>query len=204
MINNKKILAFDLGNVIFGFDYNIALNKLKPQAKLPNQAIIDILYYQDFTLDFEKGLVSAEDFHLKFSDAFYPGLKFDRFSDVWCDIFFPKEEVIELIKKLQTRYPLYLISNINKLHFDYLYQDYENVFSLFKSLVLSYEVNSVKPEEAIYEYLRKQADTSFDNIVYIDDRQELIMAAKKLGLGAIQFCGYPKLVEDLKNLGIFA
>ena len=197
-----QVLAFDLGNVLFGFDYNIALNKVLDRLNMSIEKVIDELYYSDLTANFEKGLVTGEEFHLKFNKFFNESLGYDEFVDIWCNIFFPKPEIIDLIKTLKKQYPLYLISNINKLHFEFLHQRYREIFSLFDDLILSYKVKAIKPESAIYQALKAASGVDFEDIIYIDDRADLINEAKAFKIKCIQFSNYQQLISDLNGLGV--
>ena len=201
-MKNNKVFAFDLGGVLLGFDYNIALAKIDGKMQASVDEVIEELYCNDFGLSFEKGLLTEKQFYLHFQDSFKSNLTYEEFADIWCDIFFAHDEVISLAEKMKESYPLFLISNINKLHFDYLLKKFPKVFSLFKELILSFEVKSVKPEAAIYNALKEKAGVEFKDIIYIDDRQDLIAAGKKLRLQSIQFTGINQLLEDLKDLGI--
>lgn len=198
----KKVLAFDLGNVLFDFDYNIGLELLKGKIGVSPEIIIEELFCKDFSLDFEKGLVSEEDFYLRFKKAFKATVEKDEFFYAWSGIFSKKDDTIKLLKRLQHNYPLYLISNICKPHYDYLYGNHREIFELFDDLILSYKVKSVKPEKEIYEALRKKCGAEFSDIIYIDDRPELIEESKKLGLKGIQFINTKELISQLQSLGI--
>lgn len=197
-----KTLAFDLGNVLFNFDYTLALNKIKHRMKLSIPKVIYSLYDKNFTIPFEKGLVSGEEFYQAFMDEYGISFSYEEFVEIWCKIFSPIPEVISLVRKLKGKYQLYLISNINQLHFEYLYKQHPGVFSLFDQLILSYKVKSVKPELKIYQALAEAAGVSFSKLIYIDDRQDLIIEAKKLKLNCIQFENYQQLIEELNCLGI--
>ena len=197
-----KVLAFDLGNVIFGFDYTIAFKEIKHKMEASIEKIIEEFYCHDFTLPFEKGLVSGHDFYLDFKRTFSANFDYQEFIDIWCKIFFPVPEVIELVRKLKKKYSIYMISNINELHFNYLYKEYPEVFSLFDDLILSFRVKSIKPEAKIYRALKEAAGEEFNNIIYIDDRADLIEAAKQLQLNCIQFIDHKKLIDDLRLLDI--
>jgi len=201
-MGNKKVLAFDLGKVIFDFDYNIPLEKIKDKISVPIEEVNKELFDNDFGLSFEKGELSSREFYSLFKNAFKANLSYEYFADIWCNIFSVKGDVIELVKHLKDKYPLYLISNINELHFQYLFKEYKEVFSLFNQLILSFEVKSVKPEEKIYQILKDKAGVSFEDIIYIDDRKDLIVKAKDYSLQCLQFTSFDQLVKDLANLGI--
>lgn len=197
-----RTIAFDLGQVLFDFDYNLALNKLKDKLKVTPQEVIYALYEKDFALDFEKGLDKPYDFYLRFKENFLKEISYDEFVDAWCDIFIPKKEVIEVAKRVSLIYPTYLISNINKLHFDFLYKRYKEVFDIFDKLILSYEVKSIKPELEIYKLLTEPENIDFKDIIYIDDREDLIREAVLFGLDCIKFDGLDNLMVELKKRNV--
>ena len=198
-----KAIAFDLGKVIFDFDYNIALDKIKDKVNVSKDKIIEEIFFNNFGLEFEKGLQSSNEFYLEFKNKFSASLNYNEFAGAWSNIFSPKIEIIEVIKKLNMRYPLYLISNTNELHFGYLYSEYRKVFSMFDELILSFKVKSVKPDIKIFSILKEMSGIEFKDIIYIDDRQDLISAAKDIGLISIQFKDYDQLIEDFKKNKIF-
>ena len=75
--------------------------------------------------------------------------------------------------------------------------------SWFEDIVVSGEVNMVKPDRDIYEYAIKRfelADTS--SAVFIDDRLENIETAQSLGLHGIHFKHPAQFAEELLALGI--
>ncbi len=196
-----KTLAFDLGRVIFGFDYAVALDRIKDKGA-STEKIVSELMDNNFGMDYEKGLLSSQEFYKDFKERFTVEIDFDEFKYIWSDIFWPIPETIKLIKKLRGTYPLYMISNINELHFEHLYSKHSDVFKMFDGLVLSYKVKSVKPETAIYEALKKRCNCDYSDIIYIDDRKELIDEAKKLSLNCIRFVSTDQLISDLKKYDI--
>ena len=198
----KKAIAFDLGNVVFGFDYKVALEKIKDKIKVSYEKIIEDLFLNDFATDFEKGLISVYDFYLKFKNTYSASLTYEEFKDTWSKIFFPRQEIVSLIEKLRIVYSVYLISNINELHFQYLYHTYPYIFSLFDNLILSFKLKAVKPEKKIYEELKKISCQEYKDIIYIDDRQDLIREAQKLNLNCIKFTDYKQFIKDLTSLSI--
>jgi len=197
-----KALAFDLGKVIFDFDYNIALDKLRGRINVDPATILASIYANDFGLDFEQGLVNGEQFFLRFRQDYDARLDYAEFAVIWSDIFTPNNDIIALAGRLRSCFPLHLISNINELHFAHLYRLYPQVFGLFDSLILSYQVKAVKPQEKIYAALRAACGCDYADIVYIDDRADLIRESSKLGLVSLQFTSFGDLVADLQKLDV--
>jgi putative hydrolase of the HAD superfamily len=197
-----KCFAFDLGKVLFDFDYNIALKKIEPRIEASSQEIIHQLFFNDFAKDFEKGLISAREFYEKFKNAFKLSATYEEFIDNWCDIFSLNKDVVGLVERLSYVYPVYLISNINELHFEYLHKKYPDVFSLFNGLVLSYKAKSLNPEKEIYQLLRKISGYEYEDIIYVDDRIDLICEAKQLNLACINFTSFSELLSALNSHNI--
>ncbi|MBD3245547.1 MAG: hypothetical protein GF333_00865 [Candidatus Omnitrophica bacterium] len=199
----KKIIAFDLGRVLFDFDYSLALNRLQTRVKVTAAELIEEILSSDFSLGFEKGLVSASEFYRDFQKRFGSNIGYEEFLDIWSDIFTPKEEMIGLAERLGRVYPLYLISNICEPHFQFLFARYPHVFGLFRTHILSYRVKSVKPEQEIYSRLKDAGKARYADIVYIDDREELVSAARGYGIDAVVFRGSEPLERELAMRGVW-
>jgi len=199
---NIRCLAFDLGRVIFDFDYQQSLEKMSGNLALARNQALAASFYEQYGLAFEKGSISSREFYSLFKKVFQIKVSYAEFVPLWCDIFSPNRKVIGLVEKLSRIYPVYLISNINKLHYEFLYKNYEQVFSFFQGLVLSYKVRAVKPEKKIYDHLVFLSGISPRHTVYVDDRPDLIEAARKLDFVSLQFAGFDRLLSDLGSLGI--
>ncbi|MBN2483385.1 MAG: HAD family phosphatase [Candidatus Omnitrophica bacterium] len=199
---SKKVFAFDLGRVLFDFDIRIALRALGSTSEMSQEKILEAIYYENFGVEYEKGLITNFEFYKRFSDKFGLKNKYEDFTEAWCGMFSPKNEMIEFVAKLRRMYPLYMISNISDLHFEYLFEKYRYVFDYFRGLVLSFKERSVKPEEKIYKTLETLCGVPRQDIIYIDDRQDLIEAAEGMGFCSIQFKDLARLIEDLEKAGI--
>tara|TARA_B100000315_G_scaffold239830_1_gene259059 strand:- start:365 stop:697 length:333 start_codon:yes stop_codon:yes gene_type:complete len=104
------------------------------------------------------------------------------------------------VDQLKDRFPLFGISNTNRLHFEYVYKRYP-VIQKIQKWVLSYEVGTVKPDPAIYYKAIRLIGQPPEKIFYVDDRLELVEAASKLGLQSWQFTGADAFGQKLQELG---
>ena len=75
------------------------------------------------------------------------------FGVLWSDIFDPMRHMEGAVVHLAARYPLFLLSNTNPLHFEYIKRRFSQFLRPFQAFILSYEVGSRKPEAAIYQAL---------------------------------------------------
>ena len=201
-----KVIVFDLGKVIFDYDVNIISKKLSEystEKKLFENMDEFIFSNKDLFMKYEKGQISSVDFYNKLVDlASLKNLSFEKFTDIWNDIFTPIDDVVELINSLSKKYELAILSNTNDLHFDYLYKKYSNFFTNFKKLHLSYLMNSRKPDTDIYSQVIKYHNLKPENMFFTDDNQRNIDVAKEIGIKAYKFENITKLKQDLKDFGI--
>ncbi len=103
--------------------------------------------------------------------------------------------------ELAAWHPLFLLSNTNILHFDYLKANYP-VLSYFNRLLLSFELGCRKPEADIYQALIQAAGLPPEEILFIDDRLDFVTAAREQGLQAWQFQNPDQLRRQLGDLGL--
>jgi glucose-1-phosphatase len=202
MSHKYSAIVFDLGNVLIPFDYKIAIDKLnKIEDGLGNRFMEFYKSNYHFHRDFEKGLITESDFINIMLEAAEHKIDEEIFKKYFADIFSVNEEVVSLMSALKNNYKLYLLSNTNSLHQKYGWQKYE-FLKYFDKLILSHEVGSVKPEEKIYKEVEKASGLPSAKHFYIDDIQEYVDAAIKIGWDAVQFVDYHRLEHDLKNKNI--
>jgi len=76
------------------------------------------------------------------------------------------------------------------------------IVAAFEILVLSAEEGLRKPEPAIYERVLQRLGVAAYEAVFVDDGLENVMAARKIGLEAIQFKSGIDIPAELARLGI--
>ena len=98
----------------------------------------------------------------------------------------PKER-IELISSLKENYKLFLLSNTNSIHIDYLKNRFKKIkwdkfISLFDETYLSYQIGMRKPDLEIFEHLLVKECLNPEEVLFIDDSIQHIESANKLGI----------------------
>jgi len=195
---NFSAIVFDLGNVLIPFDYTIAINKLNQIEPNLGNRFID--YYNSNYLihrDFEKGIISESDFINAMLKAVNNKIDGETFCRIFSDIFTVNEDVVSLLPILKKDYKLFLLSNTNSIHQKYGWQIYE-FLKYFDKLILSHEVQSIKPDKKIYLEVEKASGLPPEDHFYIDDIDEYVNVAKNLGWDAVQFVNFEKLLSDIK------
>jgi len=195
-------IVFDLGNVLIPFDYTLAINKLN-QAE-PGIGDRFLEYYTanySFHRDFERGKISENHFVSKMLEVINNKIDAETFKEYYADIFSLNEDVISLLPNLKKNYKLYLLSNTDSIHKKRKWEKYD-FLKYFDKIILSFEVGSVKPETKIYQAVERASGFPSETHFYIDDIQEYVDAAKKIGWDAVCFENHQKLIADLKERNI--
>lgn len=196
------IIVFDLGNTLIRFDHNIAAGKIKDRIKVSYAELYQIFFDSPYTRAFEKGEIEEGRFYEWIKEDLGMDISFGEFVDIWNNIFWEDEVSCGIARRLKANgYRLFLLSNVNKLHFEYIYKKFD-ILKIFDELILSYKVGSMKPEHAIFEEVIRRAGGDKARILYIDDRDDLIKEARQLGIPAIKYEGGEKLEIELKARNI--
>ena len=196
-----EVLAFDLGNVLIRVDHLRLCRRLAGLARLDPDQIYTDIFVSGREPDYDAGRLTTAEFYHWLLKRFGVDLPFPRFRDWWCDLFDSMEGMEELVALLHQRYPLLLISNTNPLHFADIYRRFPVVHQ-FRRFILSYQVQSRKPEPAIYQALIREAGVSPERCLFIDDKAQFVSAARTHGLTAWQFTSPADLIAKLTEAGV--
>ena len=201
-VSNVEVLLFDLGKVLLDFDHSLIPFKLAKYSEDSPDEMFRLFFESKLNVEFEEGKITPEEFFSQMKTTF--GLKrltFKEFLKIWTEIFWEKPEMNEFIRILKEKYRIFIISNVDKSHFDYVLKKFPIVKEAEK-LILSYKVGVCKPHPLIYERALKLSGVPKERAVYIDDQEKFVEAAKELGLVSIQFKNIAQLKKDLNSLGV--
>lgn len=181
-----KNIIFDLGNVLVNVEYERFINKLKANG------VSDKTYMSFFKggnyrlLGYESGGISTDEFITKCLSGLDLEMERNDFADAFNDMFSEIKPMSELVRDLseEGEYKLFLLSNTSPLHFEFIKREFDYV-NLLHKFALSYELNSLKPEDEIYKKTIEHLGIIPEESVFIDDLEENCMAANKFGITTI-------------------
>ena len=139
--------------------------------------------------DYETGRVSTEDFVAKLQQRL--GLSPKQVLRYWNSLLLGWVPGMAAgLEVLRKRYPLYVLSNTNAAHIDWVPQDARasglgDWTRFFEYVAYSYELDSVKPEAAIYERAQAKYGVEAGGLLFVDDREENVEAARAQGWQAV-------------------
>ncbi len=190
-----KAVIFDLGRVIVDVDVGrlASFVSASPSQADVDRVIMDVLG-DELMHQFNTGKVGPEDFHRGITRRFDLQLEFDEFATLWCGIFSPIAGMPELIRLLQGRFTLGLLSDTDPLHWNHLRSTYP-ILSMFKRPTLSFQVGLTKPDRAIFLRAARDVQTPPQQCLYIDDLPANAAGATAAGMQSIVF----KDASDLRS-----
>ena len=110
--------------------------------------------------------------------------------------------VVELIQNLKGKVQkIVLLSNINVEAKTYVKEKLQ-LFELFDATYCSCDINLMKPNREIYDYVIESLQVQPKQCVFIDDTQENIIGAEEAGLHGIVFEDHQQLKTSLAQYGI--
>jgi len=206
MTNKKTIKAilFDLGNVIVRFDTKTFEKGYSDYCIMREGSFIHYVTNSTNVNRYMEGRLNSSQFYSKTRRIFRMNISFTDFYRIWNSIFFPYPEMEHLIVAIKEKYPdvkLVLISDTNEAHYEFLREQYK-VLDLLDDHVVSHEVGKQKPSLEMFREALRLAGTISKDTFYVDDRTDLIAAARVMGIHAFQFIGHLQLKEHLAKFGV--
>ena len=189
---DKKIknIVFDLGGVLVDLDFKAAINGLKKAGFANVKAQLQSFDREGIFQKFELGEMTAEEFRTAIRENSTVTLTDEEIDALWNAMLLeiPREK-LELILDLRGKYMVYLLSNTNSIHWDYVCKNAFNyrgfrVNDYFEETFLSYEMHLAKPDKAIYEKVLQDANLLAEETLFIDDSEANCKAAEEVGIHA--------------------
>ncbi|MDD5260270.1 MAG: HAD family phosphatase [Methylacidiphilales bacterium] len=174
-------IFFDLGKVLIDYDFNIAFKRIAERSPLDLEHL-ESRAYSDYPLidDYESGRISTPDFFAAMKKHLEFGGTIEELERIWCDVFTPIPDHILYARQLSEYYPLALISNTSDAHIRFVEAAYD-FFPVFQKRIYSYQVGCMKPRPEIYQFALQEMNADKVEALFIDDREDNIEGAAKLG-----------------------
>ena len=129
------------------------------------------------------GQIAVDTFWKDFSQTSGKRVK----EDLWAVYFEPKlnEEVVRFIKKLKRE--ARVVAGTNTLHSHYTIHQQRGNYAVFDAVYASNRIGLAKPELEFYSYILQAEAYSPSATVFIDDSEQNVLAAQKLGIKGVLF-----------------
>ena len=194
-----KAIIFDLGKVLLDYDLEMIAHEMSRRSGKNPDEIMDKIFeiYMAHSLDTGKSPVRL--FINDVIEYLDIDLSFEEFRTIWCDIFWVNHEMVYFSQQLRKDYPIYILSNVCELHHEHI----ENTFTVSDwadEVFVSYKEKLIKPDAKIYKQVLEKIGCMPQESILIDDREENVEGAAKLGMNTILFKNLGQFKEELSKI----
>ena len=197
-----RAVIFDFGRVISAQKPESLFRRYETELGLRPRSINTIMFDSCAWQDALIGRISEDEFWAAVGPQL--GLKtapaIDAFRRRYRSDEAPNQDVVRVIRQLQGRFKLAVLSNSPPGLQGWLNQ--WALGTLFDVVFCSGDEGVVKPEPWAYRRTLERLAVGAQQAVFVDDTYENVLAARNLGMHALEFTDSMKLTNDLRSLGI--
>lgn len=186
-----KNIIFDLGGVILNIDYHLTIDAFK---KIGFENFDEVFTQAKQTGVFDqldKGVITPNEFRIGVRELAGKPLTDQQIDDAWNAMLldFPTHR-LKLLEQVHSNYRTFLLSNTNQIHIDVYNQILFNTFGVkdlshfFEKEYYSHVIHMRKPDAEVYEYILNQNGLKKEETLFIDDTEQHIVGAQKVGINA--------------------
>ncbi len=178
-------VILDIGNVICEWSPKKLVAAIFSQEQERRQALDCIIGHNDW-LELDKGTIEiAEAVENASRRCFLPREKIEEIYRATPNALVPVPSMMDAINDLASRNTaLYVLSNMQRHSWEHLSTAYD-FWRGFRGIVVSYQINLIKPDSEIFEYISDRYALDPENTFFLDDSIENVAAAKSFGMKAL-------------------
>lgn len=194
-------IVFDLGGVVVLWQPDRIIGRMFDDKQTQEIVKTEIFEHPDW-LDLDKGILDT-------SGAIERGATRTKLPDAIIRELFqqiplslkPVLGTLNLIRSVRRNgHKVFALSNIHLASIEYIERAY-SFLDLFDGVVISSRIHKVKPDAEIFEYLLNKYGLVAEETVFIDDTEDNLVGAAKLGIQPIRFENPDQCEEELKRMG---
>jgi putative hydrolase of the HAD superfamily len=187
---NIKNIVFDFGGVLLNIDYKLTYEAIESLLGITVRPERILPYHAGLLSDYETGKMNTETFiwnlqHISNNKS----IQGRDIIKAWNAMLLGWDAAnFDLLLQLRKRYSVFLLSNTNELHMDWVYRDllinhgitdFESRY--FDKTYYSHQIHFKKPDPEIYKYVTDVAGINPDETLFMDDIESNVAAAKDAG-----------------------
>ncbi|MFW5884850.1 MAG: HAD-IA family hydrolase [Patescibacteria group bacterium] len=205
----KKLIIFDIGRVLIGFDFAEFSDKVSLKSPRSPKEVERGIFESNDLEELHRGRISIEEFFKRFCHKLeITDFDVEEFKNLFLSIFFENQGIEEVLIKLNPSLKRMIISDISRFHWEEIISKnpiLEQYFPQKEQRVLSFQEGVVKPEREIFQEALNRAGAEFKEAVFIDDKPSNVEGFRRLGGAGIHYdCTLHSMKELSKSLKEFS
>lgn len=198
-----RFIYFDLGKVLLDFTHERGFQQIAAIAEVSADKVREAMVGSGLSDRYETGELTTAEFHAEFCRATGTSPSIEALTTAWGDIFELIPQTVTLATNLKSAgYRIGILSNTCEAHWECASQRFRILTQIFDPVITSYDAKSMKPDSVIYQTAMAQAGCTPDELFFVDDRDENVAGATKLGWNGRLFTDALQLATDLEALGV--
>lgn len=195
--------VFDLGNTVIKLGYERVMESICREATVNRDELLEIFEMPGGYRDLERGAATFWEFYEFLGDhAGYRGSIRD-FHAIWSDFFDgPMPGIEELLDRVRKKYRVAFLSNSNEVHAEVIPKQYSALFDREDRFIFSHRFKTAKPDRDIFQRTLETIGAQAQDVVFVDDMVENVLAAQSIGMRAFQYIDTPALTRQLQDEGL--
>lgn len=187
-----QALIFDLGGVIIDLDTDRMVSRFATLFNTSHEVVKAAHTQHSFFNDLETGHIQPPEFrrHLRqvFGNDSIPDQQLDN---AWNGMLvgLPIEK-LRLLTTLRNHYQVYILSNTNQIHLDYVTQhlipQQDTLDAFVHEAYYSHHMRMRKPDPEIYKTVLEEHALRPSDVLFLDDNPDNIRSASELGIQSVR------------------
>ncbi|MDM0046842.1 HAD family phosphatase [Variovorax dokdonensis] len=197
-----RALLFDLGGVVFEFDFAHALAHWAPLSRLSEQELREAFSHDEDYCRHERGELDAS----AYFDTLRRKLALDATDEQirvgWNAIF--RSEIVQTLDAVQAArafFPCFAFSNTNTTHHAAFRCAYPRIDHSFDRVFASSDIGMRKPEAAAFAHVCRAIGQPAKSVLFFDDLEENVRGAAACGLQVVHVKSPADVLGALRRLG---
>ena len=193
-----KTVILDFINVVADLDVKLIFDSLPLKHKLSaTKILLNFKDHKDLFDSYQKGELDLESLKFFFnhvSPTFSNSLS--TLSNIIPKFIYVNQKVLDYVQTIRSKGVQVLLMS-NSIPETEQVMEENNLNELFDGIILSTQVQSIKPEKEIYEYAIEKYNISTKDSIMIDDTKKNLKTAESLGIEVIHSCNSEETCEIL-------
>jgi len=194
-----KALLWDFSGVLLVPKKDLGYEYIARMLGLSTQALIR--YFDgEMNSQVDMGEITSEDFYRTlFKEQDLDQATFSQFYNLYVKAFELNAPILSMIRSLRKNFKIGLLSNYSD-RLRPLLEEHFRIADLFDDLVISCEVQLLKPDARIYHTALERFNIQPAESIFVDDRIENIVSARHVGIHAVHYQTSQQVISEVIQL----
>ncbi len=188
-----KNLIFDLGGVILDLSVDHTLQSFAEISGLKKEKVKELFISSKGFLDYEKGEIEDDEFRSFVCDLYSVKVDDATLDASWNAMLLgiPRQK-LDLLLTLKQKFNVYLLSNTNNIHLNYINDQIltpvfgeKSLDRYFHKTYYSHYMKKRKPDTDIFEQVLEENNLKPQETLFLDDNADNIGGAHALGIQTV-------------------